>query len=634
MEKGRNQIQKILLLAIGVLAIILAAALVYKGYWMYQEKRREKEWEARHQEVQEEIDSVRVQIEELAKDAGALQAFLDEQVNPVLVLEERQANERSLTEGEKEAQDLLEGQEDEQDSTQEVMSGAIVIGMEETPQADPGVQSEEGGLENGEQTAAGGAIVIEAPPVSQFPVESEDTISGNDGAGENAVSGNGVEDEETVSGNGSSISGNAIVDGQTIPSVSSVSEPTLEQRRNIRSSFLETMQTNGEDRAFISNNSYDFSDIKIACLGDSLTEGSNLENLENYQQYSYPSVLKNILQAEEVYNLGIGGSSYGRYWDKAFVDRYQEIPQDVDVILVMGGTNDGFAASSKELGSLEEKQSRTFYGDVDELMRGLKRDYPNAKIIFATPLPNVLHDYLRSQRDYLLPQSVYADAVKELAAQYQIDVIDLYNSNFLDTHDAQVISTYMPDGVHGNPAGYQILAEHMARNIIEIAQRDGLGEDSVKGSEVMELEGTVSGNHLDTVSGNGNGEETVSENDSMEADGENPISGNDSNEGAGENIWGTPGIIMTPEEAKRLEEERLRAEEERMAREKEEATRVAENNKKVAENAVVIPPAQQTETKQTEPETQEGTTQGDTSNAKEAKPEKNYEYGGEAIIIQ
>ena len=42
--------------------------------------------------------------------------------------------------------------------------------------------------------------------------------------------------------------------------------------------------------------------MKIACLGDSITSGSNMDNLDNYQQYSYPSVLKNILNAKEVYN--------------------------------------------------------------------------------------------------------------------------------------------------------------------------------------------------------------------------------------------------------------------------------------------------------------------------------------------
>ena len=118
----------------------------------------------------------------------------------------------------------------------------------------------------------------------------------------------------------------------------------------------------------------DFSEISIACLGDSITEAANLSDMENYQQYSYPTKLKDLLGAESVVNLGIGGSSIGRYWDQAFVDRYQEIPEDTDLILVMGGTNDGFCLSENELGTMEERKERTYIGDLDELMRSLKRD--------------------------------------------------------------------------------------------------------------------------------------------------------------------------------------------------------------------------------------------------------------------
>ena len=712
MKKGMNQIQKGLLVAIGVLSIILAAVLVSKGIGFYQDKKQEKEWAARHQEIQEEIVSVQVKIEELAGDADALQAFLDEQVNSVLVLDEWQAEgqEPAGQEGSQEsAGQMPDGsgqgssamQGETGDEAQEVTSGAIVIQTEEMPQdsqpAETGNTEPAGEAtalpeisDQALQEAAEGAIIIDAPPVPIPPAEEtipadvpgdsvsgngtagtegsgessgeteEDTVSGNGTAGtegsgessgeagEDTVSGNGTAgtegsgessgeaEEDTVSGNGTAgtegsgessgeagedtvsgngtagtgadtvsgntadymeeaetISGNAVVNGQVIPFERDEAEPTLEQRRKIRSSYLETLQINGEDRAVLDSSSYDFSDVRIACLGDSLTEGSNLDKMENYQQYSYPSVLKNLLNAEEVYNLGMGGSSYGRYWDNAFVDRYHAIPQDADIILVMGGTNDGFAASEKELGSLQEKKKRTFYGDVDELMQGLKRDYPNAKIVFATPLPNVLHDYLRAQRSELLPQSLYAKAIKELADQYQIEVIDLYNSNILDTHDAQVIANYMPDGVHGNPEGYRILAEHIASELIEIAERGGLENGSA---------GTVSGN---AVSG---------------ADAMTPAEGMVPD--------GTPAEGMPEQAAETVSpEERQRAEAERLAREREEAERAAENNRKVAADAMVIAPVPDAVPAQ--PASPETALPGEMP-----VPEDNYQYDGEAIVIQ
>ena len=622
MKKDIHLVQKILLLMIGILSIMLMAVLILKVHEIRQEELQKEEWEVRHVEVQAEVDDVRMKIQELSEDSEALQEFLEE----------------SLKMDEEEIE-IVQEPEEWQEPEENAPAGTEWDGM----------------------TQSGDAILIDIPeealpqpPAGQTdtvsdnsnaPLPEEETVSGNGDAllpEEETVSGNGdalLPEEETVSGNQSiqeteeesisgnavsspaqdpyaTISGNAVVDGKVIPFRYDEAELTLEARRNIRSSYAETEQVNGEDRYIISNNSYDFSDKKIACLGDSITEGSNLDKMENYKQYSYPSVLKNILNAEEVYNLGIGGSSYGRYWDKPFVERYQEIPADTDIILVMGGTNDGFAASEKELGSLAEKKPKTFYGDVDELMRGLRKNYPEAKIIFATPLPNVLHDYLRKQRDYLLPQAAFAKAVKELAAQYDIDVIDLYNSNLLDTHDAQVISTYMPDGVHGNPAGYRVLAEHMASQLIQIMEKDALENPTVSGNSVEE-EGTA-------------GEESVSGNSSDLQMAEEP-----------ESVSGNGADIPHMQDGKWIDEE-IMSEEERA----QEAREAEENGERAAQEAVVVEPAAESSSPAADgqgdsPAEEQGDSPAEEHGASPAEgPEReevpmiDYEYGGEAIVIQ
>ena len=237
MKKGMNQVQKSLLFVIGVLVIVLAAVLFTKGYGVYREKRQEKEWAKKQQEITEEIVSVQMQIEELAGDSEALQAFLDEKVNSVLVLEERQADEQGLT-GQDSAEpepEMPEGGQDAeapensretaagQDEAQEVSSGAIVIGMEETPMEEM-LPDQQGGNEDergSEQTmeeeppaeevsrqdleaAAGGAIIIDAPPAPKPPVVIEEPASEDNGEEEETVSGNELtepEEEETVSGN-------------------------------------------------------------------------------------------------------------------------------------------------------------------------------------------------------------------------------------------------------------------------------------------------------------------------------------------------------------------------------------------------------------------------------------------------
>lgn len=105
-----------------------------------------------------------------------------------------------------------------------------------------------------------------------------------------------------------------------------------------------------------------------------------------------------------------------------------------------------------------------------------------------------------SEREYLLPQKKFVEVIKTLAKEYDIEVIDLYNSNILDSHDANVIAEYMPDGVHGNPTGYQVLAEHFAGEIVKY-----YNEDSDIADSSMVSSRSVSGNQTDSdrLSGNG-----------------------------------------------------------------------------------------------------------------------------------
>ena len=297
---------------------------------------------------------------------------------------------------------------------------------------------------------------------------SENTVSGN-GVSSNSVSENRISErsvsENDVSGN--SISANA-VSGNALPDPDLDHRLTLKERQEAMSSHKQTMRANEQDRKTISENDIDFSEIKIACLGDSITQAVNLDTLDHYQELAWPHVLKEALGAGEVVNLGIGGSSIGRYWADAFVDRYTEIPEDTDLIFVMGGTNDGFCASFVEFGNSEERAPRTFWGDLDELMDGLKEDYPEAEVIFLTPIPNSLHDYLKAERKYLMPQEEFSEVIITLAEEHGMEVFDLYNSNILDGHDKDNILHLMPDGVHPNEEGYRILGEHVAAELIRL----------------------------------------------------------------------------------------------------------------------------------------------------------------------
>lgn len=426
-----EKINKVLLMLIAMGGIMIAAVGLDKGIQAYDNWKWDSERLVRMEQARADVENMQMTISELARDQEALERFIEE-------------NSAFFDETGSQPENLL-------------------------PAAGDHVQVEasEGIPEDNRQTdvSGNGQEDISGNQQDETPDGGQTDVSGNL---QTDVSGNRQVD---ISGNmQGSISGNQQIDvSGNIPE--SVSGNTLQEKRQIRGSYMETRMQNVIDKKIIAESSMDFSGLTIACLGDSITEASNLDGMEGYQRYSYPEKLGEILMAERVTNLGIGGSSIGRYWADPFVERYTDIPADTDLIIVMGGTNDGFCLSQKELGSMDERKANTFIGDLDELMRGLKENYPQAKIVFATPLPNVLHDMLRKEREYLLPQRVLADAIRELAAEYDISVIDLYNSNILDTHDAAVIYNYMPDGVHCNSDGYTVLAEHFAAELIKLYEQ-------------------------------------------------------------------------------------------------------------------------------------------------------------------
>lgn len=474
-----NEILAVILLS---LVAVLVAAIGLRAYDNYmsgrqvrQEKREQEEILARNREANDRVLEMRQEIQELSEDREKLAQFLEEiqtvqeeaAVIPVSSMIDAQESGMSGDLTDLNMTSLSENMADTSTDTAEV-SENLVRAADNTANERENTTSVSWnmtGMSDKPMNVSGN----DATSGNHLSVSENSTISGN----ELSVSGNGtisenglsVSGNDTVSGNELSVSGNDTVSGNGLSII------TLEERRAIRSSYEETHLVNEEDMACLAGRQTDYSEKKIACLGDSITAAVNLEGQENYPDCSYPSVLRELLGAKEVCNLGIGGSTIGRYWSDPFVERYQEIPQDTDIIIVMGGTNDGFCLSEKEFGSFSERRPWTFCGDLDELMWGLRESYPNAEIYFVTPLPNILQDYLMRERSYLLPQKNLADVILTLAAVYDFRVIDLYNSNILDSHDADIVADYIPDGVHPNEAGYQILAQHIAAELVRHEER-------------------------------------------------------------------------------------------------------------------------------------------------------------------
>ena len=281
-----------------------------------------------------------------------------------------------------------------------------------------------------------------------------------------------AEEAKTVSAN--SIDAAKVKWIEDYPAVNS--DKTLEEKAAERSSYEETLAVNAFDKKVIENSTIDFSDVKITILGDSLTEGSNLDE-EERAKYAYPVILKDLLGCKEVVNLGIGGSTVSRAGSYAMVDRWQDIPKDSDIIIVFGGSNDCLFENKWDYGELEYEHRMTdgtFCGDLDELVAGIEYVYRDhnldsfIKLLYINPPSTVLNDAVYAiDPGNMVQQQAFAEAINEIAPAYSFEVIDFYNNNILNSHDRDVNEQFVPDGIHGNAEGYRIMAEHIASQIIQ-----------------------------------------------------------------------------------------------------------------------------------------------------------------------
>lgn len=191
----------------------------------------------------------------------------------------------------------------------------------------------------------------------------------------------------------------------------------------------------------------------IAFLGDSITVGYK-------SGYSYADVVCEDLGCVQ-FNYGISGNTLASNGGEGFVERYKSINPDCRVIVVYGGSNDYY--NNVALGSPDSTRKDEFYGGLKKLCSGLKESYPDANIVFLTPLPGEfggMHNSSNNETGSSMWD--YVDAMQKVCAKYDIPVIDLYH-NF--SINADNYDSYTSDGLHPNEEGHSLIAKAVEKYI-------------------------------------------------------------------------------------------------------------------------------------------------------------------------
>lgn len=186
--------------------------------------------------------------------------------------------------------------------------------------------------------------------------------------------------------------------------------------------------------------------IKVACVGDSITYGHGIRDWENN---NYPVVLQNLLGEDyHVQSFGVSGRAVQDNSDQPYtaVDAYrQSLDYDADIVVFMMGSNDT---------KPENWHGAEAYRDA---LCILLDSYGDAQIILCTPAACffMADDHGTTTSHDLQPAVAeeIAQIVREVAEERGYILVDIYE---LTAANPQWFET---DGVHPNNEGAAEIAQ-------------------------------------------------------------------------------------------------------------------------------------------------------------------------------
>lgn len=206
-----------------------------------------------------------------------------------------------------------------------------------------------------------------------------------------------------------------------------------------------------------------YKDKVILCLGDSITSDYSDDDS------SWCQMIKDTLPVREVKNYGIAGTTVAHFGGRtdSFIERCNQMQPYGDVVLVFGGIND--FNHSVPIGEFQSEDTETFYGALNELCIYLINHYPNADLVFATPMHAFgFKDYphWNTHNEQNLALADYVNAIKKTCGYYSIPVIDLYSNSGMTPDIKLVKDMYLPDGLHPNKEGRKRLARKIMNYLV------------------------------------------------------------------------------------------------------------------------------------------------------------------------
>jgi acyl-CoA thioesterase I len=181
--------------------------------------------------------------------------------------------------------------------------------------------------------------------------------------------------------------------------------------------------------------------IRVACVGDSITEGTY-----------YPMDLMILLGTNySIGNFGVGGSAVSLDSGKPYMNEnaFQEAKAfQPNIVIIMLGANDA--------SPLNNPSNESFVKDYMKLIVAFKMLSSKPKIHIVKP-PPVFSDQTGLNHEFFIKNII--PNIEKVAAQTNLPIIDVYSA-------LANSSNLFPDGVHPNAEGAQLIANTIYQAII------------------------------------------------------------------------------------------------------------------------------------------------------------------------
>ena len=199
--------------------------------------------------------------------------------------------------------------------------------------------------------------------------------------------------------------------------------------------------------------------IKVACVGDSITYG---HSVSGWEKNHYPAVLQEILgDAYHVANFGVSGACVNKNGNKPYTSRtiYEDsVKYDADSLVFMLGYND-----SKPKNWIDME---TFLEQYQELLDTYLNDANGPKVYIGICAKAYYADGVTSKtaRYGIRPEIVdqIATALKEKYEKEDVVIVDIHG--LTGKHP----EWFVKDGVHPNKDGAKAIADEVAKWILNV----------------------------------------------------------------------------------------------------------------------------------------------------------------------